>query len=46
MVSGGICSLDDISRLKLLEERGVVGVIMGKALYEGKFTLSQALKLA
>jgi len=46
MVSGGICSLDDISRLKLLEKRGVVGVIMGKALYEGKFTLSQALKLA
>jgi phosphoribosylformimino-5-aminoimidazole carboxamide ribotide isomerase len=46
IVSGGICSLEDIYRLKLLEKRGVVGVIVGKALYEGKFTLSQALKLA
>ncbi len=46
IVSGGICSLDDIYRLKLLERRGVKGVIVGKALYEGKFTLSQALKMA
>lgn len=44
IVSGGICSLDDIYRLKLLGKHGLVGVIIGKALYEGKFTLSQALK--
>lgn len=46
IASGGIASLDDIRRLKLLEKQGVSGVIIGKALYEGKFTLAQALKLA
>jgi phosphoribosylformimino-5-aminoimidazole carboxamide ribotide isomerase len=46
IASGGICSLDDIYRLKLMEGEGVIGVIVGKALYEGKFTLQQALKLA
>lgn len=46
IASGGISSLDDIYRLKRLEKQGVVGVIVGKALYEGKFTLAQAIKLA
>lgn len=46
IASGGICSLEDINRLKLLEKKGLIGVIIGKALYEGKFTLPQALKLA
>lgn len=46
IASGGISSLEDIYRLKKLEKQGVVGVIVGKALYEGKFTLSQAMSLA
>jgi phosphoribosylformimino-5-aminoimidazole carboxamide ribotide isomerase len=46
IASGGISSLDDIYKLKKLEKQGLVGVIIGKALYEGKFTLAQALKLA
>ncbi len=46
IASGGISSLDDIYKLKKLEKRGLVGVIIGKALYEGKFVLSQALKLS
>ena len=46
IASGGISSLEDISKLCLLKENGVTGVIVGKALYEGKFTLMQALKLA
>lgn len=46
VASGGISSLADISRLCALKEKGVTGVIVGKALYEGKFTLMQALKLA
>jgi len=46
IASGGISNLDDIYRLKKLEREGLVGVIIGKALYEGKFTLPQALKLA
>lgn len=42
--SGGVSSLDDIERLKRLEKDGLEGIIIGKALYEGRFTLSQAVK--
>lgn len=45
IASGGISSLEDIFKLKLLEKQGLIGVIVGKALYEGKFTLTQALKI-
>jgi len=45
IVSGGISSLDDIRKLKEFEKNGVIGVIVGKALYEGKFTLPEALKM-
>jgi len=44
--SGGISSLEDIYKLKMLEKNGLSGVIIGKALYEGKFTLKEALKLS
>ena len=46
VVSGGIASLDDIRKVKTLEKKGVSGIIVGKALYEGKFTLPEALRLA
>jgi len=46
IASGGISSLEDIRKLKSLEKTGVSGIIIGKALYEGKFTLPQALKVA
>ncbi|OGX15596.1 MAG: 1-(5-phosphoribosyl)-5-[(5-phosphoribosylamino)methylideneamino]imidazole-4-carboxamide isomerase [Omnitrophica WOR_2 bacterium RBG_13_41_10] len=45
IASGGISSLNDIARLKLLEKSGIIGIIIGKALYEGRFTLSEAIKL-
>lgn len=44
--SGGVSSLDDIYALKDLEEFGVDSVIIGKALYEGLFTLEDALDAA
>lgn len=44
--SGGVSSLDDIYALKDLEEFGVDSVIIGKALYEGTFTLEDALDAA
>ncbi|MFH1339387.1 MAG: 1-(5-phosphoribosyl)-5-[(5-phosphoribosylamino)methylideneamino]imidazole-4-carboxamide isomerase [Candidatus Omnitrophota bacterium] len=44
IVSGGISSLVDIYRLKPLGKQGLTGVIIGKALYEGKFTLREAMK--
>jgi phosphoribosylformimino-5-aminoimidazole carboxamide ribotide isomerase len=41
--SGGVSSLADISRLREVTESGVDSVIVGKALYEGRFTLKEAL---
>jgi len=46
IMGGGISSLEDIKTLKKLERIGLEGIIIGKALYEGKFKLSQAIKLA
>jgi phosphoribosylformimino-5-aminoimidazole carboxamide ribonucleotide (ProFAR) isomerase len=41
IAAGGIGSLDDLRALKRV---GVMGVVVGKALYEGRFTLKEALK--
>jgi phosphoribosylformimino-5-aminoimidazole carboxamide ribotide isomerase len=46
IASGGISKLDDLHRLKAIEKHGVSGVIVGKALYEGRFTLKEALRCA
>jgi phosphoribosylformimino-5-aminoimidazole carboxamide ribotide isomerase len=42
IASGGVASLDDLRALSRLHPRGVVGAISGRALYEGRFTLSAA----
>ena len=44
--SGGISSLDDITRMRELQAEGVDSVIVGKALYEGRFTLEEAMTAA
>jgi phosphoribosylformimino-5-aminoimidazole carboxamide ribotide isomerase len=44
--SGGVATLDDIYSVKELEEFGVDSLIIGKALYEGSFTLEDALDAA
>ncbi|CDM65722.1 1-(5-phosphoribosyl)-5-[(5-phosphoribosylamino)methylideneamino]imidazole-4-carboxamide isomerase [Pyrinomonas methylaliphatogenes] len=44
--SGGVSSLDDIRRLKAARSCGIDSVIVGKALYEGRFTLQEALRIA
>ncbi|MFA5310990.1 MAG: 1-(5-phosphoribosyl)-5-[(5-phosphoribosylamino)methylideneamino]imidazole-4-carboxamide isomerase [Candidatus Omnitrophota bacterium] len=46
VASGGISRLGDLDKLKSLEREGLSAVIIGKALYEGKFTLPQALKFS
>jgi len=43
IASGGVASLDDIRRLKEIEKDGVEGVIIGRALYAGAFTLREAM---
>lgn len=46
IASGGVASLDDIRRLKALQEHGVEAVIVGRALYSGAFTLREAMEAA
>jgi phosphoribosylformimino-5-aminoimidazole carboxamide ribotide isomerase/phosphoribosylanthranilate isomerase len=46
VASGGISSLDDIAALRELVPAGVEGAIVGKALYSGRFTLTEALRVA
>jgi phosphoribosyl isomerase A len=43
IASGGVSSLDDLRAIATLTDVGVEGVIVGKALYAGRFTLQQAL---
>ncbi|MBN1587628.1 MAG: 1-(5-phosphoribosyl)-5-[(5-phosphoribosylamino)methylideneamino]imidazole-4-carboxamide isomerase [Candidatus Omnitrophica bacterium] len=44
IASGGVSTLDDLKELKKLEPKGLVGAISGRALYENRFTLREALK--
>jgi phosphoribosylformimino-5-aminoimidazole carboxamide ribotide isomerase/phosphoribosylanthranilate isomerase len=46
VASGGISSLEDISKLRQLVSSGLEGAILGKALYAKRFSLEQALELA
>jgi phosphoribosylanthranilate isomerase len=43
VASGGVSKLDDLRALASLEPAGVEGVIVGKALYAGAFTVAEAL---
>ncbi|MGH3347190.1 MAG: bifunctional 1-(5-phosphoribosyl)-5-((5-phosphoribosylamino)methylideneamino)imidazole-4-carboxamide isomerase/phosphoribosylanthranilate isomerase PriA [Nocardioides sp.] len=45
VASGGITELDDLAVLSELVDEGVEGAIIGTALYEGRFTLEDALAL-
>ena len=46
IASGGVARLDDIRALRARFEAGVVGVVVGRALYEGNFTLTEAIEAA
>ena len=46
VASGGVATLEDLKALAALNEVGVEGAIVGKALYAGAFTLEQALDVA
>ena len=41
--SGGISSVEDLRELALYENEGIDSAIIGKAFYEGKFSLEEAL---
>lgn len=40
--SGGVARLEDLERLAALDATALDGVIVGKALYEGRFTVAEA----
>jgi len=46
VASGGIAHLDDLVALRRLVPLGLEGAIVGKALYNGNFTLQEALAVA
>lgn len=43
VASGGVSSLEDVHAVAELVSHGVEGLIIGKALYAGAFTLPEAL---
>jgi phosphoribosylformimino-5-aminoimidazole carboxamide ribotide isomerase len=45
IASGGVTSLEDLRALKAFESLGVTGVIAGRALYEKRFTVAEALEV-
>jgi phosphoribosylformimino-5-aminoimidazole carboxamide ribotide isomerase len=42
--SGGVSSLEDLAELRTASNCGIDSVIIGKAIYEGRFTLEEALE--
>ena len=46
IASGGVASADDVRRLRELEPQGLEGVIVGRALYEGRVRLEELLAAA
>ncbi len=44
--AGGVGSLEDIAAVARLRHRGLRGIIVGRALYQGRFTLAEAMATA
>ncbi|MBE7531142.1 MAG: 1-(5-phosphoribosyl)-5-[(5-phosphoribosylamino)methylideneamino]imidazole-4-carboxamide isomerase [Chloroflexi bacterium] len=45
IASGGVATLDDVRRCLELADQGVTGVIMGRAIYDGRVNLQEAIAL-
>ncbi len=45
IASGGVSSLDDLKKIKEINAPNLVGVISGKAIYEKKFSVSEAVRI-
>jgi phosphoribosylformimino-5-aminoimidazole carboxamide ribotide isomerase len=46
ILSGGVSSMSDVEAILPLENDGVMGIIIGRALYEAKIDLAKAVRLA
>ncbi len=45
IASGGVSKIEDIKQLMELEPDGIIGVIVGRALYTGRLDLEEAIRL-
>ena len=45
IISGGISSLEDIKKIGSLSTLRIIGIIIGKALYDKKIRLEEAISL-
>ena len=45
VISGGVSSIDDVERIKSLNNPNIEGVIIGKAIYDGDIKISDLAKL-
>lgn len=46
IASGGVAGIEDVKRLMALEDAGIEGVIIGRALYDGRIDPMEALRIA
>lgn len=46
IASGGISGISDVSEILMLEKDGVIGMITGRALYDGGLDLAEAIEVA
>lgn len=46
IVSGGVAGIEDVKRVKAVEDKGLEGLIIGKALYTGAVDLAEAMQVA
>lgn len=46
IASGGVADLNDIRQLKAVAQQGIEGVIVGKALYDNRLELAEAIAIA
>ncbi len=45
IASGGVASIEDLKKLYALEPEGLLGAIVGKAIYEGRVNLEEAIRV-
>ena len=44
IISGGVCSIDDIKKAKEMNNNNIEGIIVGKAIYDGDIKLEELVK--
>jgi phosphoribosylformimino-5-aminoimidazole carboxamide ribotide isomerase len=45
IASGGVASLHDLRELRHHEDAGIIGVIAGRALYDGRIKIAEAIEV-